>query len=782
MLRVSKKMSIVMAFCICLALVAPLVVAPQADASVGYSVLSTPILKANTAGQSLGTIQIDISNCAGIAAGDVLTISFSSEVDLTNGLAPTAGATAVVPGLVATPANKVDVVIPATVGGNTNALVPGSFSSAAITRTGTTLDLTFNATTWAAGASATDKGIILVYFNLVKIGSIDGEVSAMVMGPANSAFPTQTVVNGKVDDAGGTVATVKSVKSYGTSGGATDTFIISETVPGRLPVGDVVKFKLPAGYAWAGATGTWNWGWAADNGGVCAPVVNAADTRELQVTILSLTNNATKSGQFRFAGVITVDDTIAKEGEVVCHVSDKDSKVTEADIPVMNYVSYGVKVVEGTQKDIVAGKHDQKLGEFWIKENVKASLVNGRQIKLVLPKGVKWAGTYSSTAIAVPAPEKGNVTLAGVALASPYDTWKMSVASPAAASKSEFKFKDYRVDVAPDFVGPIKISVQGDAGVTGEVTVANVKPAVELKAEDVKNVRIGEQNQELGTLVITESKKENVSLNSQNIDTFPTALAIDIATQPGTIELILPGGAEWAAGYPKVEVTDGDLQLKVDQMSKSGATLTIPVKSESTKPSTIKVSGMKATLYRTVPEGDFKVAVGGTAINETGGSILIGAVNNNYAFAQFELNDVAVAKCVTPAPGEGTVGAVAGQFKIDSNIYYVNGAAKIMDAAPYVKAGRTYVPIRYLGYALGLTDANIVWDAAAQKATLTLGDKKVELTIGSTTITVNGEAKTMDVAPEINSDRTMLPARFVAEGLGFQVGWDAGTGTVLVSK
>ena len=55
-------------------------------------------------------------------------------------------------------------------------------------------------------------------------------------------------------------------------------------------------------------------------------------------------------------------------------------------------------------------------------------------------------------------------------------------------------------------------------------------------------------------------------------------------------------------------------------------------------------------------------------------------------------------------------------------------------------------------------------------------------TIGSTSYTVNGEAKTADVAPEIANDRTMLPARFVAEAFGAVVGWDAGSQTVLIQQ
>jgi len=78
--------------------------------------------------------------------------------------------------------------------------------------------------------------------------------------------------------------------------------------------------------------------------------------------------------------------------------------------------------------------------------------------------------------------------------------------------------------------------------------------------------------------------------------------------------------------------------------------------------------------------------------------------------------------------------------------------------------------------------AEVVWDQTAQTVTLTKGDTVVVFTIGSTTYTVNGESAVADVAPEITSDRTMLPARYAAEALGAVVGWDAGTQTVIINQ
>ena len=102
-----------------------------------------------------------------------------------------------------------------------------------------------------------------------------------------------------------------------------------------------------------------------------------------------------------------------------------------------------------------------------------------------------------------------------------------------------------------------------------------------------------------------------------------------------------------------------------------------------------------------------------------------------------------------------------------------------MDAAPYIKAGRTYVPVRYLAEdALG---ASVTWDEATKTVTITKGDKTVVLVIGDKVAKVNGADVQMDVAPEITPEgRTMLPARWVAEGLGFNVDWIAAQKQVLI--
>lgn len=772
MLRRNKTLSIVMTLCLCLAILAPVFVAPQAaEAAATYQALTIPSLSANTAGynagppvvpgQDLGIIQVDIPSGAAVTAGDVLTITLPNAIEMV----PAAGSNAVITvpatavadtGAVAA-AGTVEVYVPFNVGSGINGLtaaLTGGVASAKVTNK-QTLDITFNAAT-------ANPGRLLIYIKGVKVGSVDGDVTASVSAPSNSAFSTGDVVVGKVGT-GATVSSIKSVKTFGTSG-ATDVITVTETAAGTITAGDVIKVKLPVGYTWvAGIDTKGNFGWGFGTA-AAAVAPNGADARILDVTVPAA--SAGLAGKVSFTGMIVVDDSVAKTGEIVAHIYDTTSDVTECDLTIAKYGTYGVQVTENTKTDIYAGKHDQKTGSFYISEDLMGSLITGRSIKLTLPNGVKWSGAYSALMPAVPTAESGTATLGAYTIADSNTTLKTVVTT---GTKSKFKFKDLKVDIAPDFSGPLTLTVSGDAGAAGEVVIANVKPAVELKSEDIKDVQIGEQAQDLGSITITESAKEKIALNSAAITTWAPAA---IAAQPGVITLTLPAGAEWAPGYPTVEVTDGDLQLKTNSMSKSGSVLTIPVKSESTKPSTIKVSNMKATIYRTVPEGAFQIEVAGTALNETGGTLLA----TNLAFPQYEANKVTVAKCITPAQSAGST-----QFRIGSNIFTVNGVAKIMDVAPYIKDNRTYVPYRFLAQALGVNDADIVWDAAANTVTITKGDKVVVATIGSKTMTVNGEATEMDVAPEITANRTMLPARFLAEALGFTVGWDALTSTVVVA-
>lgn len=92
-----------------------------------------------------------------------------------------------------------------------------------------------------------------------------------------------------------------------------------------------------------------------------------------------------------------------------------------------------------------------------------------------------------------------------------------------------------------------------------------------------------------------------------------------------------------------------------------------------------------------------------------------------------------------------------------------------MDVEPYIKEGRTMLPIRYVAEALGF---DVEWDNPNRTVILTDKEYKIEIPVDTNKIIVNGKTYESDVKPEIVNDRTMLPIANIARALGLVDGED----------
>ncbi|MCL6558987.1 MAG: beta-propeller domain-containing protein [Firmicutes bacterium] len=119
-------------------------------------------------------------------------------------------------------------------------------------------------------------------------------------------------------------------------------------------------------------------------------------------------------------------------------------------------------------------------------------------------------------------------------------------------------------------------------------------------------------------------------------------------------------------------------------------------------------------------------------------------------------------------------------FVVDRDTYTADGQSRAMDVAPFVRNNRVYVPMRYLGHALGITDGDITWDSATRTVTFSRDGVAVRLTVDSALLSVGGQERTMDVTPILKDDRVFLPARWVAEAMGYEVKWDEASQAVRV--
>ena len=76
--------------------------------------------------------------------------------------------------------------------------------------------------------------------------------------------------------------------------------------------------------------------------------------------------------------------------------------------------------------------------------------------------------------------------------------------------------------------------------------------------------------------------------------------------------------------------------------------------------------------------------------------------------------------------------------------------------------------------------ATVEWDAEARVVTVKSEAVEIKLTIDSAVATVNGVEETLDSPAFIENDRTYTPVRFIAEKLGKTVEWDASLKMVII--
>lgn len=94
---------------------------------------------------------------------------------------------------------------------------------------------------------------------------------------------------------------------------------------------------------------------------------------------------------------------------------------------------------------------------------------------------------------------------------------------------------------------------------------------------------------------------------------------------------------------------------------------------------------------------------------------------------------------------------------------------KAMDAKPYIKGGRTMLPLRYVAEALGY---RVAWLSETRTAVIMDIGLRVEIPVDSSFIIVNGVKYTSDVKPEMRNNRIMLPIANIARALGLKDGKD----------
>lgn len=99
--------------------------------------------------------------------------------------------------------------------------------------------------------------------------------------------------------------------------------------------------------------------------------------------------------------------------------------------------------------------------------------------------------------------------------------------------------------------------------------------------------------------------------------------------------------------------------------------------------------------------------------------------------------------------------------------------------APVIINDRTMLPIRALIEAFG---GVVKWEENERDVLISYENRSIRLNIDSTDAYIDDILYTLDTAPVIVNDRTMLPIRFIAENLGFNVEWKDAAQEVVITK
>lgn len=636
----------------------------------------------------------------------------------------------------------------------------------------------------------------------LKSGSENGPVQISIDG-LDSKVTSSTLTVANVGSSS-TVATVNgSVKSYGrVSNQTADAKIeIRETAVNSITTDQIVKLTLPKGIKWNQIAIGGN---LAANGNAMtsekpnADKVTAAgeyalanDGRSVYI-FLDCTDEKAVRQVATLTSTISIDRT-ASEGDIDVDITSykafgNGNSITDAsDLVIAKYGNESVEVKTVGESDIPSvytgfvqtNKDKYNWIQVTLKETVKDSLQSGRFIDFDLPEEVQVVKTegiratldkdaklknatdfaklasnlidfdddkdLSNFSVTVP---DNDATVAG------NETWK--------ADKANTFTLFIPVTIQADYTGDVKVDIKGaKAGIDDTtLTVAKAVPVVtvEAKTTDVKN---GVQKQAVSDIKITENVVGYMNAG--------TTLTVALDNLGLTNALVFDDA--------KVEVTAGDLEINKTTI-KEGV-INIPIKEESTKPSTISITGITATLNRTLPEGGYDLKIGESI--PKGKSALID--NEMYNDEDFDVAPVTVKgyiNIVTPAD-TNTV-KVNASFVIGKTSYTNNGTEVTMDAAPYIAKNRTMVPIRYIANACGVTDENITWNQATRTATISGPNNVVTIKMGSNTITTSNGVITMDTVAVNTGNRIYVPARFIANALGATVTWDAATQTVGITK
>jgi Copper amine oxidase N-terminal domain. len=500
------------------------------------------------------------------------------------------------------------------------------------------------------------------------------------------------------------------------------------------------------------------------------------DAQELYLksTVLAGNDYSTeKAATISISGLKVAYDSDDVDASDVAEITIDGYEMTKATVEVGTAVSYGV-TVEAENKTLptfVAGRYDadEETLKVTMQETIRGSWLDGRKTTITFPEGIKATvesevikDGFTESTVELVEDQKADTTV----FTFPTDLTRETTDK----AKMEFKFN---ISADPSFTGDV-VATFGGAGLEADmdVVIGTVVAPITVTA-DTNDVSIGYRNVAVGDIIITETEagylkkgtKLYLGLENLDFDGTPTVEVVEgdikidkVKVVDGdndngdTIEITIKTASQKTPAVLKVTGNELYLGRSIPAgayaltLEANGVADVTPVNAifqnfedpakTTTGFDTDEVVVLKNfvnvvtagrdrddstfTTKLTVTIGADKLVAGTTEI-----ALDVPAyIANGYTMLPVRgvteaLSSVAIVrwddatKTVTI-----TFGARVVSMTVGSKTMNINGVPVQMQAACEITDSRAFIPLRDLGYALGLNDSKINWDDTTKTATL----------------------------------------------------------------
>lgn len=590
----------------------------------------------------------------------------------------------------------------------------------------------------------------------VTVEAVDSVVSSQTLKIAN-------VVGGS------TTSTISDKTSITETGVEINNVVVNETTAGTLEDG-TLKLRLTNGFQFR------------SNKTPSVVVFPANGNNDLKVTFDKYDNDY-QDALFKVSGSSSTASTVSfgnlwvlydeKDTNVgnECSITVSGAGTSRESIKIGEASDYGVNFTTKKNSELpvfYSGAYDDDTDtvKMKIKEDITNSWLENRKTKITFPEGVE--------PISVDVKSKKNCDVDESNFKFDENDVTISGVKRKGSGKIEMEFT-FTLSVSPEFRGDITAVLSGSAvGDEKEITVGEARFPLSVKA-DVNELPIDYRNTKASDIVITEDEA-GVLKKGKTV-----YMAIDGIKFDGT---------------PTVEVEDGD--LKIENVKVKDDKIQFDIKTESQrKAGKIRISNIELYMDRSLPSGkyDLMFVAKNEATNKNGKFTPSNdAVIRNYGDENeqgvFDVDELTVVKGYVNIV---TAGRDRGDSTFTTKVKVTIGSNKItvgtqeidvdIDVPAYISNGYTMLPVRAVTELLS-ESAIVRWDDATKTVTIAMGQRIVNMTVGSKMMVINGVNVAMQSKCEITDSRAFIPLRDLGYALGLndsQISWDDATKTATLN-